>query len=320
MNYLNPQACMGAISGRLVFEDKIRPVTGRGLIIHEGYIELRNAKVSPERNISQRGNIKYFSKKSRIRLMKFMASIKDQLLVHQTFTFPDDIMEGKSISERSRYSNRVRRRFLKRVERRWPSFRAVIRQEWQDRKSGIIKGESCPHLHSLYVVDLLTKANHKDLAVQLGKLWVACLGTIEYDKALSVAVDKESYVWMKNQNMATRYISKYIAKVELYEEAESRGRAWYKVGEFKIPDPEWQALTDREETAVKRILRGYMKRRSRRLTKTLKLKGCDTFVFIRKETVHRIIDYVDKRLYKQVPCGVLAFPQKNGTRRNQTIE
>ena len=320
MNYLNPEACIGAISGRLVSEDKIRVLTGRGLIIHEGYVELRNAKISPERNISQRGDIKYFSKKSRIRLMKFMASIKDQFLVHQTFTFPDDVMKGKSISERSRFSNKVRRRFLKRVYRRWPSFKAVIRQEWEERKSGDLIGESCPHLHFLYLVDFLTMANHKTWATLLGKLWVECLGTREREKALRVAVHKESYTWMKSQLMARRYVSKYIAKVELYEGDESRGRAWYRVGEFNIPDPEWQVLTDREEIAVRRVLRCYMKRRSRVLTKTLKLKECNTFVFIRKDTVHRIIEHVMERLYNQVPGGVLAFPQKNGTRRNQVIE
>jgi len=320
MRHLSTPACIGAISGETVFEDYKRVVAGKGLIIHEGYTELRTAKIEPERNISQRGEIKYFSKKSRIRLMKFMASIKDQFLVHQTFTFPDDVMEGKSISERSRYSNQVRRRFLKRVQYRWPSFKAIIRQEWQDRKSGDIIGESCPHLHFLYVVDLLKKANHKDLTVQLGKLWVACLGTIDYNKALSVAINKESYVWMNNQSMARRYVSKYIAKVELYEGDESRGRAWYKVGDFNIPEPEWQVLTDREEIAVRRVLRCYMKRRSRVLTKTLKLKECNTFMFIRKDTVHRIIDYVNNRLYNQVHGGVSAFPQKNGTRRNQVIE
>ena len=320
MNYVNPQACIGAISGRLVFEDNIRGVTGRGLIIHEGYVELRTAKISPEKNISQRGRITYFSKKSRIRMMKFLASIKDQFLVHQTFTFPDDVMEGKSISERSIFSHRVRRRFLKRVHRRWPSFKAVIRQEWEERKSGDLIGESCPHLHYLYLVDFLTKANHKTWAALLGKLWVDCLGTREYEKAMSVAVHKKSYTWMKNQLMARRYVSKYIAKVELYGGDESRGRAWYKVGDFDIPEPEWQVLTDREEIAVRRVLRCYMKRRSRNLTNTLKLKECNTFVFIRKETVHRIIDYVIERLYNQVPGGILAFPLKNGTRRSEVIK
>jgi len=297
VNYSNPTACVNAITGRLVFEDNIRAVTGKGLIIHEGYVELRTAKFSPERNIAPRGRITYFSKKSRIRLMKFMASIKDQFLVHQTFTFPDDVMEGKSISERSIFSYRVRRRFLKRVHRRWPSFKAVIRQEWIDRKSGVIIGESCPHLHFLYVVDLLKEAHHKDLAVQLGKLWVACLGTMDYEKALSVAIDKESYVWMKNQLMARRYVSKYIAKVELYEGDESRGRAWYKVGDFDIPEPEWQVLTDREDIAVRRVLRCYMKRCNRGVSNSLKLKGCNTFVFIRKETIRRIIDHVNHLLY-----------------------
>ena len=320
MNYLNPQACIGAISGRLVFEDNIRGLTGRGLIIHEGYVEVRNAKIEPERNISQRGEIKYFSKKSRIRLMKFMASIKDQFLVHQTFTFPDDVMEGKSISERSRYSNQVRRRFLKRVHRRYPSFKAVIRQEWEQRKSGNIIDESCPHLHFLYLVNFLTMANHKDWATLLGKLWVDCLETGQREKALSVAVHKKSYTWMKNQIMARRYVSKYIAKVELYEGDQSRGRAWYRVGDFDIPEPEWQVLTDREEIAVRRVLRCYMKRRSRTLTKTLKLKECNTFVFIRKETVHRIINHVIEKLYKQVPGGVRAFPAEHGTRRFEVIK
>ena len=320
MNYLNPQACMSAISGETVLEDYKRVVTGRGLIIHEGYTELRTAKILSEKEISPRGKIKYFSKKSRIRLMKFMASIKDQFLVHQTFTFPDDVMEGKTISERSIFSNKVRRRFLKRVHRRYPSFKAVIRQEWEQRKSGNIIDESCPHLHFLYLVNFLTMANHKDWATLLGKLWVDCLETGQREKALSVAVHKKSYTWMKNQIMARRYVSKYIAKVELYEGDQSRGRAWYRVGDFDIPEPEWQVLTDREEIAVRRVLRCYMKRRSRTLTKTLKLKECNTFVFIRKETVHRIINHVIEKLYKQVPGGVRAFPAENGTRRLEVIK
>ncbi|GAJ03201.1 unnamed protein product, partial [marine sediment metagenome] len=41
-------ACTDAITGRFVFEAKIRKVTGRGFIIHEGYAELRNAKVLKE--------------------------------------------------------------------------------------------------------------------------------------------------------------------------------------------------------------------------------------------------------------------------------
>jgi len=320
MSYPSTSACMSAITGRFVFEDSIRAVTGRGLIIHEGYVEIRNAKIKTERDISPRGKITYFSKKSRIRLMKFMASIKDQFLVHQTFTFPDDVMKYYSISERSEFSYRVRRRFLKRVKRRWPSFKAIIRQEWQDRKSGDIIGESCPHLHFLYVVDLLTKSNHKDLAVQLGKLWVACLGTGQYEKALSVAVNEESYTWMKNQLMARRYVSKYIAKVELYEGDESRGRAWYKVGDFDIPEPEWQVLTDREEIAVRRVLRCYMKRRSRSVSNTLKLKGTNTFVFIRKETIHRIIDYIKPPPYKWERNGILEAYQEQQEYGQRNVE
>jgi len=258
-----------------------------------------------EGNIHTRGKITYFSKKSRLRLMKFMASLKDQFLLFQTFTFPDDVMKGKSISERSRFSHKIRRRFLRKVKNRWPSFKAIIRQEWADRKSGDIIGESCPHLHMLYLINFLTIANHKDWAVMLGKLWADCLGTNEPEKALSVATNDKSYQWMKGQKMAQSYISKYMGKVDEYSSDESRGRSWFKVGDFDIPPPEWKFLTPLEDIAVRRVLRHYMERKSKKVAKSLEREKCNTFVFIKKETIHRIIDYVNHRLCKEEPEGTL---------------
>ncbi|MBA7652165.1 hypothetical protein ES703_59995 [subsurface metagenome] len=306
MNSQPTYACIGAISGRFCYEDRIRAITGRGLLIHEGYTELRNDRFLTEGNINTRGKITYFSKKSRMRLMKFMASVKDRFLLFQTFTFPDDVMKGKSISERSRFSHQVRRRFLKRVLRRWPSFKAVIRQEWAGRKSGDIIGESCPHLHVLSLVNFLTRRNHASWAVQLGKLWVDCLGTKEPEKALSVAIDDKSYQWMKSQNIAKCYISKYIAKIEEYEGDESRGRAWYKVGVFNIPDPEWKFLTPLEDVMVRRAVRCYMKRRNSRVVRQLHRQKCNTFVFISKSTIYRILDHVNNRLCRIEPKGNLS--------------
>ncbi|GAI74859.1 unnamed protein product, partial [marine sediment metagenome] len=92
------------------------------------------------------------------------------------------------------------------------------------------------------------------------------------------------------------------------------GRAWFIVGKFNIPDPEWAALTEREEIGVRRVLRGYMKRRNKRIKNVLRFKGRNTFVFVKRETMYRIIDYVDKRLYEPEPAGVLAFPLKSETR------
>ena len=303
MNCEPRYACMGAISEPFYYEDRIRALTGRGLLIHEGYTELRNARFLTEGNINTRGKITYFSKKSRLRLMKFMASIKDRFLLFQTFTFPDDVMKDKSISERSRLSQKIRKRFLRKVKSRWPSFKAIIRQEWQDRKSGDIIGESCPHLHVLCLVNFLTINNHKYWAVQLAQLWVDSLGTSEPEKALSVATHKESYQWMKNQVMAQRYVSKYMGKVDEYSGDESRGRSWFKVGDFNIPDPEWKFLTPLEDIAVRRVLRHYMKRKSKKVAKSLEREKCNTFVFIKKDTIHRIIDYVNLRLCKVEPQG-----------------
>ena len=305
MNCEPRYACIDAISEPFYYEDRIRALTGRGLLIHEGYTELRNARFLTEGDIHTRGKITYFSKKSRLRLMKFMASVKDRFLLFQTFTFPDDVMKDKSISERSRFSQKVRRRFLRKVKSRWPSFKAIIRQEWADRKSGDIIGESCPHLHVLCLVNFLTIANHKDWAVQLAQLWVDSLGTNEHKEALSVATNGKSYQWMKNQLMAQRYISKYMGKVDEYSGDESRGRSWFKVGVFDIPDPEWLFLTPLEDVMVRRSLRRFMKRKSKKVSKSLEREKCNTFIFIQKKTIYRILDHVNHRLCREEPEGSL---------------
>ncbi|GAJ14358.1 unnamed protein product, partial [marine sediment metagenome] len=160
-------------------------------------------------------------------------------------------------------------------------------------------------------MDFLTKRNYKIWAKQLGRIWVDCVKTEQYDKALSVAQHEESFSWMENHSMAARHVAKYITKLDHSPGEESRGRAWFIVGKFNIPDPEWQALSDREEIEVRRVLRGYMKRRSKQIKNVLRFKGRNTFVFIKRETMYRIIDYVDKKLYKTEQAGVLAFPLKN---------
>ena len=305
MNCEPRYACIDAISEPFYYEDRIRALTGRGLLIHEGYTELRNARFLTEGNINTRGKITYFCKKSRLRLMKFMASVKDQFLLFQTFTFPDDVMKGKSISERSRFSHKIRKRFLRKVKSKWPSFKAIIRQEWADRKSGDIIGESCPHLHMLCLVNFLTRRNHASWAVMLGKLWADCLGTKETEKALSVATNPSSYQWMKSQLMAKCYISKYMGKVDEYSGDESRGRSWFKVGDFDIPPPEWKFLTPLEDIAVRRVLRHYMERKSKKVAKSLEREKCNTFVFINKSTIYRILDHVNNRLCRIEPKGSL---------------
>jgi len=302
-------ACKGAISGPFSLENEVRKVAKTGLIIREGYTELRYASTPINVKPSKRGKVTYLSKKARIRLLKRLASVKDRFQVFQTFTFPDDIMEGKTVTERSRISNEIRRRFLRIVRRRWPSFKAVIRHEWQARKSGRIVGQDCPHLHFLYLMNFLTKANYKDCARILAGIWVESLNTQEIEEALSVAKHESSYTWMYNELMGKKYISKYIAKVDQSEIKESRGRAWYMVGEFDMPAPEWQALSNQDNIRIRRLLRGYMRDRNRRVAKSLRNQESNTFCFIQKETIYRMIKHVTQAEYRNRSPGLVYLDQ-----------
>ncbi|MBA7657596.1 hypothetical protein ES703_65535 [subsurface metagenome] len=298
-------ACKGAITGRFGFEVGTDAVAKRGLVIYEGYVECKNVKQLGGGEIPVRGKVVSFSKKSRIRMMKFTASIKDRFQVFQTLTFPDDVMEGKTISERSTYCQMVKRRFLKRVRRRWPDFKAVLRKEWEARKSGRIIGELCPHLHLMYLCESLTELNYKAFCRDLAMLWIDCLETLEREKAEKVNLHPRCFTWLNSQVMVSMYVSKYVAKVDCSEGEQSQGRAWYVVGSFEIPDPEWQVLTGRENIGVRRLLRRYMKRRNRRVAKRLRDQETSTFCFIQKETVYRMIDHVIKELYRNRSPGVV---------------
>lgn len=309
MNCQPLYACKGAISGRFTLESEVRKVAKTGLIIHEGYTELRYASFPKTVKPSKRGKDTYLSKKSRIRLLKRLASITNVFQLFQTFTFPDDVMEGKEITERAAFSRVVRRRFLKRVQRRWPSFKAVIRQEWEPRKSGRIIGQECPHLHFLYLMNFLTKANYGDYAKILAGLWVESLHTREVEQALSVAQHESSYTWMHNQLMGKKYISKYVAKVDESKTRESRGRAWYMIGKFDIPAAQWQALSSQDNIRIRRLLRRYMKRRSRRIAKSLGKQESNTFCFIRRETVYRMIEAVTQAEYRNRSPGLVYLDQ-----------
>jgi hypothetical protein len=302
-------ACKGAISAPFYLESEARKVAKTGLIIHEGYTEHRYASFPKIVKASKRGKDTYFSKKSRIRLLKRLASIKDSFQLFQTFTFPDDIMEGKTITERSRLSSEIRRRFLRVVRRRWPSFKAVIRQEWQARKSGRIIGQECPHLHVLYLMNFLTKANYKDCARILAGLWVESLHTREVEQALSVAQHESSYTWMHNQLMGKKYISKYIAKVDQSESRESRGRSWYMIGKFDIPAPEWQALSTQDNIRIRRLLRGYMKARNHHVARSLRKQESNGFCFIQRETIYRMIEHVTQAEYRNRSPGLVGLDQ-----------
>ncbi len=298
MSWYPQYSWLDAISGRFGFEVATNTVAKQGLVIYEGYAECKSIKQLGAGKVPARGKIVSFSKKSRIRVMKFIASVKDRFQVFQTFTFPDDVMEGKTVSERSAYCQRVKRRFLKRIKRRYPDFKAIIRKEWKPRKSGVIIGELCPHLHVIYLCLALGHVPFKTFCLEIGRLWIESLHTVEKEKAEKANLNDDCFKWLETQDMARRYVSKYVAKVDDSEGDQYQGRTWYLVGKFNIPAPEWQALSDQDNIRIRRLLRGYMKARNQHVAKSLRRQDSNTFVFIRRETIYRMIDHVTQSEYR----------------------
>lgn len=241
--------------------------------------------------------------------MKYIASIKGSFQVFQTLTFPDDVMEGKSITERAIFCHKVYRLWKQRVCRQYPDFKAIVRKEWKPRKSGRLKGELCPHLHLLIQDKWLEKARYEEFCRELGLIWVDCLKTVESEKAVKVALHKKSYEWLGNQKMVWAYISKYVAKVDESEGDHSKGRSWYSIGDFDIPEVEIQPLKIREYFMVRKLLRRYMKGKNRRIAKALGNPLINTFLFIQKETVRQIVDYVIQELYRNRSPDVVHLDQ-----------
>ncbi len=298
MSWYPQYSWLGAISRRFGFEVATNTVAKRGVIIYEGYAECKSIKQLGAGKVPARGKIVSFSKKSRIRVMKFMASIKDSFQVFQTFTFPDDVMEGKTVAERSAYCQKVKSRFLKRIKRRYPDFKAVIRKEWKPRQSGVIKGELCPHLHMIYLCLALGHVPYKTFCREIGLLWIESLHTVEKEKAKAANLNDDCFKWLETQLMARQYVSKYVAKVDDSEGDQYQGRTWYLVGKFNIPAPEWQALSDQDNIRLRRLLRGYMKPRNHHVAKSLRRQDSNTFMFIQRKTVHRMLEWVIQQEYR----------------------
>ena len=183
------------------------------LLIYPNMVEIRqtNPLKQSVNNAGEKGEIIEFSKKSRREFIKFLCKIKDKLNLWQDLTFADDVMQIKS--ERKEASNKALNRFRRIVLDKYPSIKIVYKREWEARKSGNLKGEYVPHFHMFMSVPNVDEDYELfNLASQLANRWVDCTRTKEIHKALSVALNSNSYRIIKSQKQALKYATKYITK------------------------------------------------------------------------------------------------------------
>ena len=201
---------------------------------------------------AKRGAVCSFSRKSRSRLIKLMASLAEYPQVWHDFTFADDVMAGKTETERAQYSSNALKQFKRDLEKRYPKISGVWRREWEARKSGRLRGEVCPHFHMLFHMPGVGRKHYLAMCLRLARMWVDATCTRD-ERAIKVAQNPKSYRWLNGVKMAQIYVSKYVSKIELNDTGQSRGRYWGKIGDLPICPPICVPLTWRAEYKLRRI-------------------------------------------------------------------
>ena len=260
-----------------------------------------NKKSPPPSNKSKRGVIKGMSQKSSIRLRKRASRIED-LALWIDFTFPDDVLEKLTITERAEFSYYCMKRIIKFAKEKF-GLHIIWKRENKPRLSGDNVGEIMPHFHVL-----LGGLNQKQLAIwnsiciQLLIKWVSITGT-NNPKALEVAINKKSFRRIENPKHATCYIAKYFSKDEPVDipEGQTIGRCWGTSKNCPEVAPYIVTLSQRESFQVIRYLTRKKKLKSKRgnfLRRQLQ-NGYSTFLFEDETDIGRYLTHIGVDLFPE---------------------
>lgn len=239
-----------------------------------------------------RGKITGFSSAARRRQIQDFASLKEYPRMWLDLTFADDVMAHKNVGRRAEYSSDCIKRWKSEAERLLLGLWGVWKREWEPRKSGMLVGEFCPHFHVMLDYPALTQENHHAIAQKLLLAWVRITATL-HPAAYKVALNEKSYRWVLSKNMAQKYVTKYMAKCQDLENADTMGRFWGRIGDPPYGEKVRITLTDMEQIWLKRLLPKLVRKTSKRTKRTRRnLRRGMGFILISKETLQRLLDYI----------------------------
>jgi len=232
------------------------------LSAHSGLLKVRalySSTQAPQNAI--RGAVKGFSRAARKRMIEFMASIRDAgSMLFVTLTYPDIFPIEDPDCWKRHFEN-----FRDRLEHHYPNYRAIWRMELQDRKSGESVGAIAPHFHLLLfmpaIPDTALDLAAITLQAEFAKMWHAVIETFD-EKHLEHGCHISPVRSIKH---AMKYVSKYIAKEE--RDQFEFGRRWGRIGKFDTSASVTVLLTQNEYVLFKRMVRKWLKSRSKRTNK-----------------------------------------------------
>lgn len=217
-----------------------------------------------------RGTVRGFSKAARKRMIEFMAMarVKGHMLF-ATFTYPDEFPIGQPEIWNAHFEA-LRRR----IERKYPDYAIIWREELQARKSGVNKGKIAPHFHLLVDTGLQgysVSVSHTESYGRLIEKTVSPASESFEAWALQawseiVGAGDEKHqkhgcfvVACRNKKHAYKYISKYVAKQET-DDFEV-GRRWGRIGSWDISESWTCVISQAEYIELKRLFRQVLRKR-----------------------------------------------------------
>lgn len=224
---------------------------------------------TPDEKTRRRGNVRGFSKRSRKRLIEFMARVRlSGAMFFVTLTYPD-VFPVEDPEQWDRHFEAFRDRF----ERRFPTYRAIWRKEFQDRKSGLYKGQIAPHFHLIIFTNIDPDTGHMDaiadtLYGELSPMWHEVVNSYDPEHLRHGA----HVAAVRSRKHAYAYVSKYVAKIE--DDNYEFGRRWGRIGRFNT-DPSIEIMLNREEYfQLRRIIKRWLKKRGRKYWRRFARQNC----------------------------------------------
>lgn len=221
-------------------------------------MRISSAEEQPERG-GKRGVVRGFSKSSRRRMIRELATIRNECEFFLTLTYPDLFPVAEPRTWAAHFEA-----FRRRFERAFDGWSAVWRQEIKPRQSGVNLGVDAPHFHLLiYPPDgWMEGAPSKDTTSRLimawaRRAWYEIVGS-EDDKHLRHGAHCAP---VRNRRHMYSYASKYIAKCD--DDDHAIGRRWGRIGTFDTSASIEIALTFREAIELRRLIAAWMRRKSR---------------------------------------------------------
>jgi hypothetical protein len=285
--------------------DKNRPKTDfkEILLVYPNMVELRpvNKITYPEKrsNPGRKGNVTEFSYKSRKNFIKRFCKIISEFRVWLDLTFADDVMQVKTVVEKKIVSNKALNRFRRVFLREYEDYGIVYKREWMKRKSGELIGDFVPHFHTFLACPSLSENELFDLAKGLARIWVEATKTEQTEKALSVAIHKNSYRLIADRDQAIKYATKYVTKPGEFQTDESIGRSWGTIGKIEIGKAEIMELTPAEAKVIRKQFSQEVPEKCASFRESLLIPESATFLIIKRSRTNEIIESVSDWLEQE---------------------